>query len=300
MHNRIVLRITIFLLLLVSSGALFSQVPPQPIVPIVQVEYQEAAPGCLISVTEPEYEGTKVHHLLYLPSNYDSSKRTPIIVEYTGNRWDYGDGSVEEALFGYSITLGQDFIWVVLPYIAEDGCSNQELWWGDIEATTSYAKMVVPRIVEKYNGDADNVVLCGFSRGSIAASFIGLHDDQISKLWSAFITHDHFDGQKEWRGKEWGSPLESYRQRAAERLKRLAGRKWLVCSKNSSEEYSDVIESMGADTYGEFDYLQVDMSSCFPTIPNEYVKHPHNDRWPLFDSAYSRQLRAWLKDVVGE
>ncbi|MFR9503885.1 MAG: hypothetical protein SNH73_05495 [Rikenellaceae bacterium] len=257
----------------------------------------EATVGKMVAIMEPEYQGTKVHHMVYLPTNYDKSKKMPLIVEYTGNRWNYGNGTVEEALLGYSLTLGRDFIWVVLPYIALDGEQNQDLWWGDADATAEYARVVIPRIVEEYNADADNIILCGFSRGSIGVSYIGLHDDATAQLWSAFLSHDHFDGQQEWGGKSWGSPLEKYRTEAAERLKRVAGRSWLVCSQKPSSNYKDVIDQMGASDYGVYSYLQIPTSERFEEIPNEYFAHPHTDRWALFDIPESDIVRKWLYDV---
>jgi len=69
-------------------------------------------------------------------------------------------------------------------------------------------------ICRHYGGDPENVLLCGFSRGAIAVSFIGLHDDEVSQLWSAFMTHDHFDGVRQWKKTDWGSPLDTYQQQA--------------------------------------------------------------------------------------
>ncbi len=34
------------------------------------------------------------------------------------------------ANLGYALTKGRDFIWVVLPFVAEDGQGNQLTWWG--------------------------------------------------------------------------------------------------------------------------------------------------------------------------
>ncbi len=85
----------------------------------------------------------------------------------------------------------------------------------------AYAKKNVPRICEEFSGDPEAVVVCGFSRGAIGVNFIGLHDEEIAKLWCGFLTHDHYDGVREWRGTDWGTPLVDYRAGAAERLRRI-------------------------------------------------------------------------------
>ena len=42
---------------------------------------------------------------------------------------------------------------------------------------------------------------------SFGHSILGLHDDEVAKLWMAFITHDHFDGIREWKQTKCGTPL---------------------------------------------------------------------------------------------
>ena len=51
-----------------------------------------ASPGKRVAVVPAEYEGTGVHHLLYLPPDWDpdwqkKGRSWPVIVEYTGNRF---------------------------------------------------------------------------------------------------------------------------------------------------------------------------------------------------------------------
>lgn len=41
--------------------------------------------GVRTAVTPPEYEGTEVHHVLYLPINWQPDKKYPLLVEYAGN-----------------------------------------------------------------------------------------------------------------------------------------------------------------------------------------------------------------------
>ena len=250
-----------------------------------------------MSVTDPEYAGTDVHHSLYLPQNFADRPKHPLIVEFTGN-FSPGVGStgrVEDAHLGYALTLGRDFIWVVLPFVSLDHHHNEATWWGDEDATVAYAKTCIPRIIEKYQGDPDKVILCGFSRGAIAASYIGLHDGDISKLWSAFFTSAHFDGVREWPGTSWGTPLDKYRAEAITRLRRVNSRPWLV---NQEGDIAAFLKESGllGDNYI---FVPVPMKQLFPKIPNAYFMHPHTDMWPLFDNPSSRRAREWVYKMGG-
>ena len=169
----------------------------------------DPAPGKRVNVTSEEYAGTDVNHTIYLPPDWMADgEKIPIIFEYTGNHFPQSGstGEVEGAALGFGLSAGK-FIWVSLPYINEDHTDNEIRWWGDEAATVDYAMQNVPKIIERFNADPDAVFLCGFSRGAIGVNYIGLHDDEIAKLWSAFITHDHFDGVRQWGGTTWGSPL---------------------------------------------------------------------------------------------
>ncbi len=267
-----------------------------PIPPLVE---GSPSAGKRVKVTEPEYRGTGVHHSLYLPENYDGSKKYPILVEFPGNLHppSGSTGDVGGANLGYALTKGRDFIWVVLPFVAEDGQGNQLTWWGDVDATAAYAKRAIPRIVEQYNGDASAVVLCGFSRGAVAVSYVGLHDDEIAKLWAGFFTHDHFDGVREWKGTEWGSPLARYREGAGVRLGRIGGRPVWAGQNVSAQDIRDFLKEEKLE--GEnFSVREIPIKEIFPDIPNERVKHPHTDLWPLNDSPQAKEARGWLYATV--
>ena len=49
-------------------------------------------------------------------------------------------------------------------------------------------------LVQRFNGDPGKVLITGHSRGSLSTMFIGLHNDRIAKLWTAFAPIAHFDG----------------------------------------------------------------------------------------------------------
>jgi len=243
----------------------------------------DPAPGLRVRQTAPEYEGTDVHHSLYLPTDWREGERYPVIVEYAGNgnyENKYGDvctGKVEDCSLGYGISGGEGFIWVCMPYISEDGQQNQLQWWGDLDATVAYCKRAVPRICEEYGGDPSKVILTGFSRGSIACNFIGLHDDEIAALWRAFVCHSHYDGVKEW-------PYEgSDRASALTRLRRLSNRPQFI----SHEGSVDTTKSYLAET-------RPDGSFTFHVLPYRN----HTDTWVLRDVPERRALRAWLAGVL--
>ena len=146
------------------------------------------APGKRVRAVAVEYEGTEVHHALYLPTDWERGKTYPVIVEYAGNggyRNSFGDactGKVDDCNLGYGMSGGRGFIWVCLPYVSIDRKCNQLQWWGDVAATVRYCTSVVPRVCEEYGGDPSQVFVTGFSRGSIACNFIGLHNDDIAAL----------------------------------------------------------------------------------------------------------------------
>ena len=257
------------------------------------------APGKRAKVTPAEYVGTEVRHLIALPDDWTPDwkargKSWPVIAEYTGNYFPTSGstGEVEGAALGYGLSRGKA-IWVVLPYVAKDHRKNERTWWGDIDATVGYAKANLPRICAELGGDPKKVVLCGFSRGAIGVSFLGLHDDEVAKLWCGFWAHDHFDGMLEWKGHTWGSPLARYREQATVRLRRLAGRPLLVTQ--AGAETKKFIASVASTNV---EYLNVDMAALFGGFPNDFVKHPHNDRWPLRDGSATSVARVWFERVT--
>ena len=257
------------------------------------------AAGKRAKVTPPEYAGTQVRHLIALPDDWTPDWKArgrswPVIAEYTGNYFPTSGstGEVEGAALGYGLSRGRA-IWVVLPYVAKDHKTNERTWWGDIDATVAYPKTNLPRICAEFGGDPKKIVLCGFSRGAIGVSFLGLHDDEIAGLWSGLWAHDHFDGMREWKGHAWGSPLARYREEAAVRLRRLKGRPLLVTQ--GGAETKEFIASVAPTNVT---HLTVDMAALFGTFPNDFVKHPHNDRWPLRDGAATQVARAWFDRVT--
>ena len=258
------------------------------------------APGRKVRVTAPEYDGTNVFHTLYLPpdwkSNWQASgKRWPVIFELTGNQWAAcaSTGQPQDASLGYGLSAGQ-FIWVSLPYVNATGDANETHWWGDQQATIDYLKRNVPRVIKQFGGDSEAVILCGFSRGAIGANFLGLADDEVAKLWTAFVAHDHFDGVRQWNGTDWGTPLADYQTAATKRLQRVAGRPYYVRTSKATQAF---IEQRLADTTN-FTYYDVNMQEIFGVIPNDIVIHSHNDRWLLKPSRYRDEAWQWINEAL--
>ncbi|MFN3168058.1 MAG: hypothetical protein ACE37H_13440 [Phycisphaeraceae bacterium] len=247
---------------------------------------EEPAAGKRVRQVAPEYAGTDVYHTLYLPADWEPGKAYPVIVEYTGNHAPRYNctGEVKDANLGYGLTGGEGFIWVTMPCIDKAGERNALTWWGDRQATIDYCKTNLPRICERFGGDADNLILCGFSRGAIACGYIGLADDQIASFWKAIVTHDHFDGQR-----RWGYP-EDDRASALKRLARLDGRPVLVCGIGAEyvRDHRDL---------ADFTFLPVPVGEIYD-IPEGAVIDEHTDRWMHRDSAWRDEARDWLDRVV--
>ena len=170
-------------------------------------------------------------------------------------------------------------------------------WWGDEKATVGYAKKYVPEIIKAYNADPQNVFLCGFSRGAIGVNYLGLHDDEVARLWTAFITHDHFDGVKQWGRTTWGSPLDKYRQEALVRLERVKGRPYFVSQNGSGKATENYVQSVLSDA-SNFTFNDVNTVDALGAFPNSFAKHSHTDRWLSKPSSYRETAWKWVNAVV--
>jgi len=261
----------------------FKVVPSDLVTPVMTDE--SPAAGRRVRQVAPEYKGTAVYHSLYLPLDWKPGGSHPVIVEYTGNKSPgcNSTGEVKDANLGYGMSGGRGFIWVSMPYVEKGRKKNAVTWWGDRQATVDYCKVNLPRICKEFGGDPDNLFICGFSRGAIGASYIGLADDQIAMFWKGIFTHDHFDGQL-----KWGYP-ESDRKSALKRLARLKGRPVLVCG-----GYADYLKEHLE--LAQFTFLDVPVAKIF-TIPDGKVIHPHTDMWMHRESEYRSQARAWLQNA---
>ncbi len=145
------------------------------------LESGQPAPGKRVRQTLPGWESDEVYHTIYLPTNFDESKKYRVIVEYAGNGnfknklGDVSTGLVDGSKLGYGICAGVNAIWVCMPYLNNDGDKIAITWWGDppdynVKATLDYCKKAVPWICETYRGDPEKVILAGFSRARSPAT----------------------------------------------------------------------------------------------------------------------------------
>jgi len=287
--HRLLVGLGILALFAVSVAAEDVERVPDLVTPGITDEAPIA--GQRVRQVAPEYHATEVYHSLYLPADWKRGGKYPVIVEYTGNKFPPGKGSgaVKDANLGYGISGGSGFIWVVMPYIEKERKQNAVTWWGDRQATIDYCKLNLPRICLRFGGDPDNIFLCGFSRGAIGASYLGLADDEIASLWKGILTHDHFDGQRTW------NYPESDRASALKRLARLQGRPVLVCGQHATH-VRDQFLNAHLDL-ARFTFLDIPTTEIF-RIPEGQYLHPHTDLWMHRESPYRQQARAWLQNVL--
>ncbi len=274
-------------------------VAPDLVVP--SMEEGRPAPGKRVRQVIPEYRSTDVYHAIYLPTDWQQDRRPegqyPVLVEYAGNgpyKNRYGDistGLVEGSKLGYGISAGKGFIWVCLPYLDNAGKTNVIKWWGNgpeyrVGPTLDYCKRAVPWICKQYGGDPEAVILMGFSRGAIACNFVGLHDDEIARLWRAFVAYSHYDGVVE----TWGYPGAD-RQAAIQRLKRLGDRPQLICHEWTPNPRISVAAT---DAY----LAATGVEGAFTFLETGFCNH--NDAWTLRPSPARAALRGWLDKVLDD
>ncbi|MEZ5942421.1 MAG: hypothetical protein R3C18_13590 [Planctomycetaceae bacterium] len=260
-------------LLCLTSGfaADIDATPPDLVVP--EVTTGPPAPGKRVRVVNEEFVDTEIHHLLYLPSDWEPGKSYPVIVEYAGNKYRTSLGTVEGSSLGYGISGGKGAIWVCLPFVDKANGVNATNWWGDVDATVAYCISTVRDICDQYGGDSSKVFIAGFSRGAIACNYIGLHNDEIASLWCGFICHSHYDGVRQW------NYAGSDRTSAAKRLARLGDRPQFISHETSVDATRDHLK--GAAPHGNFTFV----SLPFPD---------HTDTWVLRDIPEREKLRLWF------
>ncbi len=220
-------------------------------------------------------------HMLYLPRDWSPGRSYPVIVELPGNGGyqsafgDRCDGTVAGAALGYGLSGGAGYLWLVLPFLAED--SGVALnWWGDIGRTQEYWLAALDDALENFGGDSERVLLAGFSRGAIGCNYMGLREG-LWERWTAFFCHSHYDGVRE------GWPFEGAdRGAAGRRLARLGGRPQWVSHEGSVD---------GARTYLALHAPGAEVT--FGVLPYRN----HTDTWVLRDLPLRLRARRWLERV---
>ena len=286
------------ILILLTTPPCFAQdIPDIRTVPadltIPKLEEGPPAPGKRVREVLPEWKNTDVYHIVYLPRDFDPKKQYPVIVEFAGNggftsKWgDVSTGLPDGSKLGYGMSGGKEFIWICTPYLNADGKKIATRWWGDKpkfdpKPTVSYCKKLVPFICEKYSGDPKRVVIAGFSRGAIAVNYIGLHDDEIAKLWCGFVAYSHYDGAK-----LWGYPA-SDRKSAHVRLQRLKGRPQFICHEGGTKSWGLTSAKECID--------ESKVKGMFTFVPTSFRNHA--DAWTLRPSPAREKLRKWLLEAT--
>jgi hypothetical protein len=250
-------------------------VPPDLTTPSVTIG--DPAPGKRVRQTNKNYIETEIYHALYLPTDWEKGKKFPVIVEYSGNKWQKSHGTVDECDLGYGISGGKGVIWVCMPFVDKNKGKNSGQWWGDVEATVDYCKQAVSNICAEYGGDSSKVFIAGFSRGAIAGNYIGLHDDEIASLWRGFICHSHYDGVTQW------GYAGSDRSSVATRLKRLGNRPQFISHEQSVDATKTYLKQ--AFPSGDFTYLALPFAD-------------HTDEWVLRNIPERKILREWFKNAL--
>ncbi len=280
---------------LLTSVALCAQTAPLPdlasVAPdlvVPAVEDAEPAAGRRVWQQAPGWRNSGVRHTLYLPTDWHPEARLPVLVEWPGNggyrnaHGDTCDGLPEGCRLGYGASGGRGFLWLCLPFVeaGPQGWRPATRWWGDLEASKRYCIEAVRQACARFGGDPERVVLCGFSRGSIACNHLGLHDDTIAGLWRAFLCHSHYDGVRAW-------PYpDSDRASALQRLARLRGRPQFI------------IQEAGGTAATEAWLRASGVEGNWTFVPLPFRNH--SDAWVLRDLPERRQLRDWLARVLAE
>ncbi len=265
---------------------------------VPEMVLEEPSAGRRVRVTPEEYKGTDVFYSLYLPKEHTSEGSYPIIIEYTGNKHKAtgSSGLVQDASLGYAAAIHTGAIWAVMPFV--DGESSMTNWWGVEEETIEFAITNIRRICENYGGNHAQVFICGFSRGAIAVNYIGLYNEEIADVWNGFFSHDHYDGQREWRG-NWGAPLVDYQDAAKIRLSRMKGRAALASQNGSTPgKVRAYFDANNLNNFGEITHNEFLVQDIIKDIPNEIVTHSHTDQWMLWESDAKDKVMNWFEEVL--
>lgn len=254
----------------------------------------DPAPGRWVRKTLPSHAGTAAYHCVHLPLDWQPGKKYPLLVGFPGNgpfRSRFGDrsgGLPEDNPMGIGVSGGRGFVVLGLGYLD----SRRKLqptgnWWGDVQATIDYAKAAVRFACENYGADPEQVVLFGFSRSAIGASFIGLHDDTIAPLWRAILCYDGWESQADMTRNWYRQGQSSYNYDAndfdgtgvARRFQRLAGRPLFVLGGRGA------VEELNATRHWPVELLAKSHRN-------------HHVSWALRDTAERAAVRAWLERVL--
>jgi acetyl esterase/lipase len=268
-------------------------------------------PGKRVFHTLPGYEKSNVRHAIYLPTDWIKGNTYPVIAEFNGNNGTVAGGKAAQ---GYGISGGRGFIWITLPFVSEDGMEDMDWWWGDPDRTADYAKAAVELICKQFGGNANAVILTGYSRGAIACNYIGLRNDAIAKLWLGMVPVSHYDNLT-WKQNESGPDPR------VKRLRRLGETPQYVCgelqlaTKHEHQRLLALVRQRGftdietatreldlksiIDQEGISDFITRNHPKArvtFDTFP--WVNHDND--WILRDTPSRKRLREWVNLLLAD
>lgn len=242
-------------------------------------------------------DDSHAYHLLTLPTDWNASRKYPVLVEWTGNgpyendRGDRSSGRVEGARLASGLTGGDGSIVLSLPLVNDAGTANVTKWWGNApqyrpEATIAYAKAAIDEVCEKFGGDRSKLVLVGFSRGAIACNAVGLANDNVAAWWRGFVCFSHYDGVRPW-------PPTGDEAASLGRLARLGNRPQLIMSEIAAGDGpSNVQQTM--------QYLNRNSINTQNLLPIETGFINHSDGWAVRPCPARIEARTWLNDLLQE
>ncbi|MCC6510350.1 MAG: amidohydrolase, partial [Pirellulaceae bacterium] len=135
-------------------------------------------------------------------------------------------------------------------------------------------------VVKQWGGDPKRMVLCGFSRGAIATSYIGLRDDELASRWCGLFSHSHYDGVRTW------PYADSDARSAIARIQRFQNRPQWISHEQSVERTEKFFRDAGLHT---------------PQLTFQAIPYPnHSVDWLLKDLPQRDSARRWLRETVGE
>ncbi|TYA78706.1 alpha/beta hydrolase family protein [Seonamhaeicola marinus] len=219
------------------------------------------------------------YSVLYLPENWKANrlKKYPVIVEFPGNvfyvRNCYSTGRPEDCVIGYGMSKGKEAIWISMPFVDYKTNAIAENGWGHPDDTADYTIKMVQEVIAKFNGDKDNIIITGFSRGAIACGFIGLRNDTIASLWKGMHCCQHFDGDG------WGGATEVD---AKARLNRL-GAISVFQTDNDKTKLKNLLKEVNATVIYESSGLNAHACDMF-----------------LDNRASTQKLRQWFTTLISE
>jgi hypothetical protein len=267
--------VSVDLLNLVATGKLSKWERPKDRmdVPDITTEKPKAGKRTIYKLDNDKHP--RLYAALYLPSNWKPNKKHPVIVEFPGNIFFtkncYSTGRPEDSVMGYGMSMGEDAIWICMPFVDYKSGEITVNGWGNPDDTANYTQKIVQDIIKKYSGDANNVVLTGFSRGAIACGFIGLRNDSIASLWKGLHMCQHYDGDG-WNGADMGGALK--------RIQRLNNKK-VFHTDNNGVEPRKMLSKVNADV----------------TFTSSGLKYHACDMF-LDNRPSTLQLRQWFKYLV--